>query len=222
MKELFVFLRSPKERIEKPEDYSYTRIFKNYFLFCFLISLLFGLLIFLINQFTATNFQDLIKNERGSKNRFLELFYLIILYPIIEELGFRLALKIRKDFLSISLGIQLTYVCLIINDFTFSIFEILSLIIFFTILWFFIINNKLVEFLKSHYRFYFYFNISFFAALHFFNYSYGNYLDYLFIPIIILPPLFIGGYISFIRIKSGFFLGLVLHILYNLVITAKF
>jgi len=218
LKELLIFLRNPRERIQEQEIYSNFGIIKKFILFCLFISLLFGLLIFLINQFNNSIY-ELIKSERESKNGILGMFYLIILYPIIEELGFRLALKIRKDFLSISLGVQLTYLCLIFDGFTLSIIEILILIPFFTILWFFIINKKTLNFLKNNYRLYFYFNISFFAVLHIFNYSFNNYSDYLFIPILILPPLLIGSYISFIRIKSGFFLGLVLHILYNFLIT---
>ncbi|TVZ26620.1 hypothetical protein JM83_1600 [Gillisia sp. Hel_I_86] len=141
LKEFLIFLSNPRERIEKKKTYSNFRIIKKFIFYCLFISLLSGLLILIMNQFT-NSINEILESEKTSKNGILDVFYLITIYPIIEELGFRLSLKIRKDFLSISLAIQLTYLCLISFDSKLSIATIFITILFSLILWLFIIKKR--------------------------------------------------------------------------------
>lgn len=79
-------------------------------------------------------------------------------------------------------------------------------------------NKKAKLFWSKHFRTFFYLSAILFALTHLTNYSNNNLIFYILAPLIILPQ-FIGGItLGYIRLKLGFFWGVLEHGLYNLII----
>ena len=81
-----------------------------------------------------------------------------------------------------------------------------------------IFNNKLREFWSKHFKLCFYFSALLFGLIHATNYSNTSVLFYILIPFIILPQ-FLGGLaIGYIRLRLGFFWGVLEHAFHNFII----
>lgn len=79
-------------------------------------------------------------------------------------------------------------------------------------------NNRAKIFWFKHFRIFFYISALLFALMHLTNFSNTNILFYILAPLIVLPQ-FIGGItLGYIRLKLGFFWGVLLHGLYNLIL----
>lgn len=82
----------------------------------------------------------------------------------------------------------------------------------------FLSNNKVKTLWLKHFRVFFYLSAILFALVHLTNYSNNNILFYILAPLIVLPQ-FIGGVtLGYLRLKLGFFWGVLQHGLYNLII----
>ncbi|WP_299431859.1 CPBP family intramembrane glutamic endopeptidase [uncultured Aquimarina sp.] len=84
----------------------------------------------------------------------------------------------------------------------------------------FIFKTKKVSFFwTKNYRLFYYTSIIAFGLIHLTNYHINSYWFLIFAPFIILPQLIIGVILSFIRMKSGFIWAILLHSLYNGILT---
>lgn len=149
-------------------------------------------------------------------------FKVIILFPIIEELIFRLPLRISKINI-------LTSFCLIIflNLNKWCISNMLLAFLCCSILFFALhfwtrkdlsFLNKLTSYLSHHFRGFFYFLALTFGFLHLTNYNIDLRYFYL-LPLIALSYIITGcilGYLC-VRFKNGIFLCITSHILVNLI-----
>ena len=82
----------------------------------------------------------------------------------------------------------------------------------------FLSNNKAKKLWLKHFRKIFYLSTILFALIHLTNYSNNNIFFYILAPLIVLPQ-FIGGItLGYLRLKLGFFWGVLQHGLYNLII----
>ena len=82
----------------------------------------------------------------------------------------------------------------------------------------FLTNNRAKIFWQKYFKFFFYLSAVLFALIHLTNFSNTNVLFYILAPLIVLPQ-FIGGLtLGYIRLKLGFFWGVLLHGLYNLIL----
>ena len=79
-------------------------------------------------------------------------------------------------------------------------------------------NNSVKTFWFKHFGIFFYISAILFALMHLSNFSNTNTLFYILAPLILLPQ-FIGGItLGYIRLKLGFFWGVLQHGLYNLIL----
>ena len=79
-------------------------------------------------------------------------------------------------------------------------------------------NNKAKIFWDKHFKKIFYLAALLFALTHLSNFSNTNTLFYILAPFIILPQLIGGLTLGYIRLKLGFFWGVLMHGLYNLIL----
>lgn len=144
---------------------------------------------------------------------------LIIIVPLIEEFVFRLQLKFRKWVLDILFPLQVSFIVYAISFFA-SIninFLVINLICY--VAYFFLNKkypNKLQQFWEIKFHYVFYILTLLFALIHITNYNLTSSLIFI-LPILILPQFIVGTIIGYLRVKFGFFWGVLYHIIYNAV-----
>ena len=74
---------------------------------------------------------------------------------------------------------------------------------------------------KAYFKYLFYVSALLFGWVHIFNFEFTS-SHYVFIPIITLPQTVLGLVLGFIRIRYGFWYGVMLHFLYNTVFAGGF
>jgi membrane protease YdiL (CAAX protease family) len=152
----------------------------------------------------------------------LAFFIMVILGPLLEEIIFRLPLKLERFGISLSVGLLSYY-------FSGSTFEInfyeskLYLRIAITIATMAIVHkflpeNWLATIKAKFYGQYFYLVAFLFALIHITNLSPYNTSVLFFYPIFTLPQFIIGLFIGYARMKYGFFSGWCIHALMNLTV----
>ena len=148
-----------------------------------------------------------------------------LLFPLLEEVGFRLYLRFRPIYLSLSSTVLCYYFITkviyktnnldINNDFIVRV--IISIFLGVLV---FLISNKyqkhLQKFWKTNIRWILYFSIFLFGFVHILNYELSIKVFLLF-PLITLPQLVAGALIGFARINYGFIYGLSMHMISNFV-----
>lgn len=150
----------------------------------------------------------------------------IIFIPFFEELIYRLGLKFKPSYLSfMSSAIFFSFFLAIINlnydikNIMWLKLLILSFVflgfVFFVLKIIFVKNFEKVKFFYyKKFNFIFYLSIFLFTISHYFNYE--NYS--FFMKLYYLTFIFIVGYFfSKIRLKHGFYAGLTLHIIFNVI-----
>jgi len=144
------------------------------------------------------------------------IFYILLIAPVIEEIIFRLPLNLNK--VNLYIGFSIYYFLRMGGEFyegNLNNYYLYIKILGVMALWLFIYKIKL-SFLKAHYFFYFYLMVALFAAIHI-----VNFIDFLpekyciFIPLLVLPQFIMGIIAGFVRIKLGFLWSIALHICIN-------
>jgi hypothetical protein len=205
-------------------DHSNNKFFKEkfiYFLYSLVLVYFMSLFTFMVGRifFYVIDYhfaKELFTNQKGTiftGSILKNIFYILLIAPIIEEIIFRLPLNLRK--LNLYIGFSLYYFLRIgvefydgnLHNYYFHV-KILVLVG----LWFFIYKIKL-SFLKAHYCLYFYLLVALFAAIHVVNFI--DFLPekyYVFIPLLVMPQFIMGVFAGFVRIKLGFIWSIPLHI----------
>lgn len=153
----------------------------------------------------------------------IKFLMLVIVFPLMEEIAFRLYLEFKPILLSFSISMATyyfttfiifnTYITDINNHFLirFSLSLSLGSIAF-------IILKKNAHYINTfwhnNFRWIFYFSILVFGLVHIINYEL-NIGSVLLAPIIVLPQLISGTFFGFIRIRYGFIYGYLAHVLNN-------
>nr|MBC7613044.1 CPBP family intramembrane metalloprotease [Pseudopedobacter sp.] len=147
------------------------------------------------------------------------LIFLMVLIgaPIIEELIFRFQLKnFRFSFVCYFVAISYFF-----NWFLDTKMLVVTMIILASILsliYFYITYNKFDKqlFIKRIFPFHFYLTAIFFGLVHISNYS--NPLEYGFpIILLVLPQLFVGLILGYVRMRFGLSKSMMMHAAYNLI-----
>ncbi len=153
-------------------------------------------------------------------NPLIIAFVTIIFAPFIEELIFRLPLRIKRNNFIPFIFIGILFVGLSIIHKYFGSVMILYLIPLFLFGIAFTLNfNKksfqsISHLFKSNYKVYFYSFTILFALIHIANYKFSWQIVF-FAPLLVLPQ-FIGGFLmGFMRIRFGLLWGFFLHALHN-------
>jgi hypothetical protein len=153
----------------------------------------------------------------------IQFLLLAIVLPLMEETAFRLYLKFKPIFLSLSISMSTYYITTInifntyTTDFNNGFLIRVSVSILLGSIAFIILKKNaqyISRFWKNHFRWIFYFSIVVFGLVHIINYEL-NIRNILLGPIIVLPQLISGTFLGFIRIKYGFIYGYTAHILNN-------
>lgn len=211
------FLTSPDIEI-KSNSKSLLVAYKQFFAFDIKFIFFFGILISLMSVL-SNDFKEVFNNRISFDYPFFkELLVVVILAPLMEEISFRLCLKIKKINIAISFGVQLFYIFIILDVIDLPLLYNALFIILSSTVVYFLINQKILAFLKKHFKYFVYYNIIFFGLTHALNYEYSSLQQYFYIPILISFPTVLGAYLSYVRLKHGFLFVLSAHALHNLIL----
>jgi hypothetical protein len=195
-------------------------------LFLYLLSFVSHFISNLIQEFFFNrNINDLLLNQQNKdqlKDSFLfNIFYILLLGPLIEETVFRLPLDLKKRHLLISalvicfffVGEKYKFLSLYSLQTWIKIISILTVLIIFRF-----IKREKIEAYKGKYQgVCFYLMALSFGLLHITNFYFilpenVKFFSFLFV----LPQVFLGIFIGFVRLKNGFLWGLLMHSIFNL------
>lgn len=165
---------------------------------------------------------DYQRNLIASKDRFghINFLYILLIGPFLEELIFRLPLDFKLNSLAISFSL-LFFRFSGTSLFDFSNMKGYFIRLIFTFLLGFIIVNmipkgKYEDKIKKHKTVLISLSIILFGFVHISNYS-PLHLKVLYLyPIFVLPQIIMGISITHLRLKYGFWIGLMLHFFLNL------
>lgn len=212
------FIRNPQESQNTPQKDSLLKITGNYLLFVLSVLSVIAVLFLLISLWD-TDFDRLRKSSIHpfGENTGTYLLLVLIFAPIVEELGFRLGLKLRKIFLSVSFSVQTVYLLLIVNAIdSLGFLGNFLLILGICPIMFLFITDNLMQCIRKNYRWFVYYNILLFGLIHIPNYNYISYTDYFYVPLLLLPQLLTASYFSYARLKYNILTTIYLHFLTNL------
>jgi hypothetical protein len=192
-------------------------IFYSYFIiFLFLFATVF--FYFLINYFLHTNY-DLINVYSLTKyDQNSPMFIVVLFGPIVEEILFRLWLKLNKYEFTLSVLFWLfflingTFIEFRISLIEGGVFILLSLFSLWGINYFF--NKNSINWMNYEHYFYV-ISLILFSTLHLFNLDTSGEYFWSILPVYIFSKFIIGFYITKLRINYGFFWGLAFHIIIN-------
>lgn len=150
---------------------------------------------------------------------FLSIIFII---PIIEELIFRLHLLTQKQNIKISVITFIVYLTAQIvytskSTFAISMISSLGLVLLIGYIVFQKrINDGIKEVWKNKFRSVFYITALVFGCIHIINHKLSV-TNLIFAPLIVAPQIILGLNAGYLRVKSGFKWGLLLHIAHNVV-----
>lgn len=179
--------------------YIYIFIISTYFFFTFTFT-------YLIAFFNLTVSFSVDINSNVTENFFL----IFIISPIIEEFLFRSVLKFNKTSY-LFFNFSLLFICFnSSHSFKYILFFLLP------IAGFFVFRNfsKIFNFFEKKMLYFIYFSSFIFASMHLLNFKMTQSLLFA-LPLIILPKIYLGISLSFVRLRSSLSASIVLHSLIN-------
>ena len=185
--DLLAFAKNPKEQQDKNQTTSHKvkRLF-SVLAIDLPITAVLGLLIVGIEEIGLVDTDNHMMNDLFESTPVLvTLLLTIILVPFIEELVFRLFLKWKRNYLLL----------LIVSIFPRS-------------------RESLYNFWKTNYGYVFYFSVITFGFVHITNYE-SDTIPLWVMPILVLPQLFGGVLIGYLRVRYNFMYGFFVHALSN-------
>lgn len=219
-KELIIFFIQPiKEKYEFGSSINKIKFFLKTFVACLLIVIFLSIITALIRYKLEIAFKIL------DIPLSILLFINLLIIPLIEETAFRLPLKLSRINFSLSISIiifivvSLIFKVVVINYSDYLHERISISLASFVFVYTGTINrkiyNKFEKFWTKNYRGIFYSLLVLFVLRHLDNYIIDKNV-LLFFPILALPQLVIGIFLSFIRIRIGFIFSVIFHGFINL------
>lgn len=143
----------------------------------------------------------------------------IIIAPFWEEAAFRLPLKYRKEVVNVLIALVITIAIILQYSGAQHTYSIITSVLLLIVLLLFIFFNRRVtrftEYLwKNKFPFVFYFFTIAFALIHISNFKISTPV-LLLLPVLILPQFVVGFFIGYIRVRLGFFWGVLFHAIHN-------
>jgi hypothetical protein len=150
------------------------------------------------------------------------LGYIIFLAPLLEELVFRLPLRLSRITLSVSFAVFIIAVIknFFIQEDNYTIYLLsvpLSAIIFGLLSYVTDIYLKINKLWEKHFFYVFYFFVLIFGLSHLFNYNEIHWWMILSSPLLTLPHIIMGLFLGFIRMNYGFLYSFFFHATINLI-----
>jgi len=193
-------------------------IFVIILIFVSIFIVIYPLDFFIKNYLHFESISELIHKNNQDYNTYP--FYLIIFIgPFVEEILFRLILKVNKFNISIFLGLLLLKL-LTGNIYQFDILSLtfgfyIAFCILLSIVVYFFIPIKTINFLKAKNQILIFSSVLLFGLVHIMNIKTYHWELILLYPFFVLPQMIMGYFITNLRLKYGFFWGLFLHIIFN-------
>lgn len=153
--------------------------------------------------------------------------YVALAGPMLEELLFRLPLKLNEKYMQINVALTVTGLIYILV-FTIKVYifqismvvvEIILLSIYFSSKKLF--NKYIINIWNKKFTWVFYISAGTFGMLHISNYS-PKFIIFLLMPILVLPQFIVGLFCGYIRIRLGFMWGYFMHAAHNFVFIIPF
>lgn len=154
---------------------------------------------------------------------FLSIILLVFVFPFLEELVFRLHLRLNEKYIHLNVIIFISGIILLTWPSIISFYYKIAILAlgFFFILYYFINKSKSDQFIlkiwNKKYFYVFYISLLAFGILHITNYN-KTFYTYLLLPILILPQIITGMLCSFMRLYFDFFYGYFFHVSHNLIL----
>lgn len=199
------------------------KIFISLFLLGILLAAFLGVIILGLGKL------DLTSSDKSKVQDFINhypkwiVFAVVIVFsPIIEELFFRLHLRLNEKYMHINFIIIISGVLLLLLpavEVNYIKISILTLGVILLLIYF-IKKAKFNQFILTiwnrNYFYVFYISVASFGLLHITNYN-PKLITFLLLPILVLPQLILGLFIGYIRLRLGFFLGCIFHVFHNFI-----
>jgi hypothetical protein len=203
---------------QKIKNLSLSLLFVYFIIFLCVIFIIFPLDILITNVFHLESIRGLIK--QGQEKIVSYPFYLVVfLGPFAEELLFRLALRLGKFNVAVFCGVFIYFIFggsitkFDIYNIYYLYIILISLIV--SVVSYFYLSIKNVIFLEQKKCWLIIFSVLIFGLIHIYNIKILHWQLILFYPFFVLPQMIMGYFITILRLKYGFFWGLLLHILIN-------
>lgn len=207
------FIKSPKlstNYYNKPIDKLFVLLIGFFF------SMLGLYLAALLNKsLIVFGFEDISNYRQVSYDFNLQNFFIVVLVaPILEELCFRLPLKpTRLIYAPVSLALLSFFFLNFFFDAYLNNYLIFTISCFVLVL-FFLVRVFITKYIKKNYKMVFYTSALLFAILHL--KSLNDFLDYFFlIPLLLLPYFVYALSFSYVRMKAGLHISILLHVSIN-------
>jgi Type II CAAX prenyl endopeptidase Rce1-like len=222
----FSFFKSPSVNTEKNVEFiQKVTSFIVCVILMYVLAIFGNLIISLITKMlTSININDLLLKNQNSTHftkKFHEnIIYVLLLGPFLEEIIFRLPLDLKKFHLTLSIS---TFCFLFVGDkwthmniYSFGTWIKYILILLVLVIFYNVKQKHLDVFREKYYGYFFYFLCISFGLMHITNFYkiLPNNLIWM-APFFVLPQIFLGIFAGYIRIKNGFFWGLLMHIAFN-------
>ena len=218
MIELVKYILKPQESLENDKSFYITIL--RFFMLIVISFLLKALSVLIIQSLYNLEVIPEFKRDLGASTNSIRnnIFYAALLFPIIEELSFRLYLKRNVINIFIS-SFFMTY--MIVTNFifqtsTFSLSEngLIRILISLTVALLILYIHKMKK-IKLKFNLLYYLSAVLFGLVHIYNYDYTNYKVLIFAIIICLPQITSGLLYGYTRIKYGIIGSIILHMLIN-------
>jgi hypothetical protein len=213
-RDFILFLKRPDfgKQFEIKSFSSFVKIVWKSFLILFAVSIITGLVIS-----TPLRYFSLLPSQRDTPFSLINIIKISLLLPIIEELIFRLPLRISKINIAISLSIILFVILNKIDIYVAIIFSIVLFVFLFLLIK---EESNILErtdnFFTKYFYIFFYFQAFIFGFFHLTNYVLDFKYFYLF-PLFVINQIFIGVFLGYIRVRYtyGIFVCIVTHMVVN-------
>lgn len=204
------------------------KIFISLFLLGILLAAFLGVIILGLGKL------DLTSSDKSKVQDFINhypkwiVFVIVVFFsPIVEELFFRLHLRLTEKYMHINFIIIISGVLLLLLpavEVNYIKISILALGVILLLIYF-IKKAKFNQFILTiwnrNYFYVFYISVASFGLLHITNYN-PKLITFLLLPILVLPQLILGLFIGYIRLRLGFFWGCIFHVFHNCIFMTPF
>ena len=148
-----------------------------------------------------------------------KIFFVFVMAPVIEELLFRSWLKFKKQNILIFISVLVAQIVLsVIKSKPGGVFIYSAILLFFVTLLLLFKQNRIADFISSHFSYFFYASVFLFGFIHAFNFT-GNIYAIVGFSFILGSPQIVGGAIlGYIRMNHGLVYSILFHMAINSII----
>lgn len=202
-----LFLRSPSY-VREPQPVQWREMAAMFILYI-AAGFLLGILIYEIVELSHLSHQ---LEDVGT----VEIWLAVLLVPPVEELLFRIWLRVNRRTLLIFSGVIFFIALLLISYVNYWIMAgVLSLGVLIATMAIWGEEARIESIAARHFGFLFYLSVFVFGLVHIFNYSPLTWQTWLLAPVLVLPQFIVGSMLGFIRVRYGILYAILFHAAVN-------